>query len=239
MLENIFSISIFGIRLDEPVTVATDIIIAMVCIYAFLRLTKIPGKPKFQGHLRYYFVLLAIGTFLGGVLGHGFIYSLSPGWKLPGWIISMGAIALLVHVSVLMLSDYVANWKISVLAWHNILLLSAFMILLVQTRNFKFTVIYITYGILIVVGGIHLRIFRISGSRGSLWFLLAVLTGLTGDFIFIFDWSLHKWFNNNDLSHILLAFSAWFFFLGSRLFLAEENRVDLAGYTQAENRLEE
>jgi hypothetical protein len=84
------------------------------------------------------------------------------------------------------------------------------------TREFLFVILYITYGILVVVGGIHLIVFLKSKRPSSLWFLMAVTSALAGDFVFLFEWSLHDWFNNIDLSHILLGIAAYFFYIGSR-----------------------
>ena len=89
------SIYPFGIRIDEPMAVVTDLLVSAVCFYAFYKLTKknLPGRS--QWYLRYYFLLIGIATFLGGVIGHGFLYALSFPWKLPGWTISMISVALI------------------------------------------------------------------------------------------------------------------------------------------------
>jgi hypothetical protein len=236
---DLLSIDILGVRLDEPVTVVTDIIIASVCFYAFFRLKKTEGQPGLRNYLKFYFLLLGIGTLLGGVIGHGLLYLFSPVWKLPGWITCMAAIALLEQASILMLRDYLARWKIRALSWQNILLLIALLIPLMITINFIFAVAYITFGLLIVVGGIHLLVSIRSKTVGSMWILIAVATGLAGDFIFVFDWSLHDWFNNSDLSHVFLAFSAWFFYVGARYLLTEENRVDLASHAETKSSFKE
>jgi hypothetical protein len=223
MPDDLFSINILGIRIDEPVTVLTDIIITTVCIYAFLRLSKSPGKNQLRQFLKIFFLFLGVGTFLGGLLGHGFLYMLSSAWRLPGWMIPMIAIALLEHSSVILIREHVSPLTGRILLWQNIILLPVFMVLLLVTQDFMFVVIYITFGTLVMVGSMQGVIYRETASKGSLWFLIAVVTGLAGDIVFVFDWSLHEWFNNNDLSHILLAFSAWFFYLGAKLFLSAED----------------
>ncbi len=66
------SIEILGIRIDEPVTTFTDLIVSVVCLYAFYHLHKIPIKSKVHWNLKYYFLSMGIATIFGGLIGHGF-----------------------------------------------------------------------------------------------------------------------------------------------------------------------
>ncbi|MCK5701543.1 MAG: hypothetical protein KAI29_10330, partial [Cyclobacteriaceae bacterium] len=61
------SIDVFGIRLDEPVTTATDLIVSAVCLYAFYKLNSIPIKNKVHWNLKYYFLSMGLATLTGGV----------------------------------------------------------------------------------------------------------------------------------------------------------------------------
>ena len=216
------AVNIFNIRLDEPVTTLTDVIMAAVCFWAFIRLRRISGKQKFHHFLAYFFLLLGAGTFLGGVIGHGFLYLFSPAWRLPGWLASMVSVSTIQHASILILSKYVSRWTVYILTWHNMLVLTVLMVITSVTQDFIYTMLYISYGLLIVVGCIHVVIYIKSKARGSIWFLLAVGTGLAGGITFLFKWSLHEWFNNMDLSHIILVSAVYFFYLGARSFILDK-----------------
>ncbi|MFZ1806565.1 MAG: hypothetical protein WAU36_05060, partial [Cyclobacteriaceae bacterium] len=93
-------ITVFNIRIDEPVNMFTDLIVSAVCLIAYYKLTRkqLPGKT--QLYFRWYFLLMGLATFFGGVIGHGFLYAFSFAWKLPGWIISMFSIALIERSSI-------------------------------------------------------------------------------------------------------------------------------------------
>ena len=54
------SIEFGGIRMDEPMMVATDILVTIVCFYAWYRLRKIPGKSKIKTFILIYFI--SMGT---------------------------------------------------------------------------------------------------------------------------------------------------------------------------------
>ncbi len=238
-MNEIFSIEILGVRIDEPLTVLTDIIISLVCLYSLIRLFRIQGSRKLRIIFILFFAFLGTGTLLGGVLGHGFFYLLHPAWKLPGFIASMIAVALLVQASVNILGRFVQLRTWLILTWLNGLLLLTFLILLSLTQEFMYVVLYVTLGVLILVGSMQVVVYWKSGAAGSKWFLLAVGTGLAGDLVYVLDLSPREWFNKNDLGHILLAVSTVFFYLGARLFLSVKDRIDLAGNTEAESSLQE
>ena len=86
------TVELFEVRLFEPVTVLTDLLVSGVCFYAFHKLGKTPksSEPDVVCTLfRYYFLAMGIATLYEGIIGHGFLYLFGFKWKLPGWIISM------------------------------------------------------------------------------------------------------------------------------------------------------
>lgn len=202
-------------------TLLTGALIAALCFVAFVRLNRIPGKQKLQRYLKSYFLIFGFGSLLAALLGHGFHYRLSPAWKLPGWLTCMVSAAVIEQATILILSQSDRNIRIRVLGIQNIVSLAVFMVLTSVTENFYFVVAYITYSLLIVMGSMHLVIFSRSGARGSLWFILALGVALTGNLVFLFQWNIHAWFNKMDFSHVLLAFSAWCFYRGAKMFMNE------------------
>jgi hypothetical protein len=219
MQTDLSSIIIMNIRIDEPLTTLTDILVAAACFYGFFRLNSISGKQNLHILLRYFFLFLGTGTFLGGLIGHGLLYLLSPGWRLPGWLISMVSIAIIQQASILIAGEFSSRFFIRFLTWMNFLVLTVFLILTSVTQDFLITVLYMAFSLLIVVGGIHLRYFVKSGSAGSAWFLAAVGTGLASGLIYVSGCNLFGLFNSMDLGHLLLIFAVYFFYLGGRYFI--------------------
>jgi hypothetical protein len=238
-MNEVLSIEILGIRLDEPVTVATDFIISLVCLYALIFLKKVPGKHHLRNLFILFFAFLGTGTLLGGFLGHGFLYLLDPGWRLPGFLSSMVAVAFLAQASLLVLSTQVPRRAWMLLTWLNILLLFSFLVLVIVTQDFLFVIIYVTFSVLFMIAGIQMIILRISGHVAARWFLLAVGTGLAGNVVYIFNLNLSEWFNRSDLGHIFLALSTVLFYRGAGLFLSVKQGIDPAGHTEPESSLKE
>ncbi len=217
------AIELFGVLILEPITTLTDLMVSAVCLYAFIKLSSIKRTNRVHFFLRYYFLSMALATAIGGLIGHGFYYlfldenSLGVSvWKLPGWLTSMISIALIERASI----EYarkIINPKIGkFFVWLNIIELMTFMTLTFSTINFIFVEIHSAYGILVVVAGFNGFVYYKTKSKASKLFLIAVsISGLSG-IVFMNQISISIWFNYFDISHTLMAISAYFFYLGAR-----------------------
>ncbi len=209
------SIQLFGIRIDEPMATLTDVIVASVCFYAFYQLNKrkLPGRS--QMYFRYYFLLMGIATFLGGVIGHGFLYALSFGWKLPGWIVSMVSVALVERSAIAHAKPLIKPGLSKFFLYFNLVELLTIMTITMTTLNFKWVEVHSGYGLLAIVSTFHAYTYYKTKDKGSLTILKAVAITCIGSGFFIFKISFGKWFNYIDISHVFLAVSAYVFYLGA------------------------
>jgi len=213
---------ILGIRINEPVTVITDLMVSAVCFYAFIQLSKIPVRNKIHLFIRYYFLSMSIATACGGLIGHGFMYMLtdenaigvSP-WKLPGWLTSMFSIALLERASIEYARKIIKPKIGKFLAVLNIVELLTFMFIVFSTLNFFFVEVHSGYGLLVVVGSLNAYVYYQTKSKGSKIYLMAVGVCGISAFIFMNEIGISKWFVHADISHCLMAISAYLFYRGS------------------------
>ena len=220
------SIDLWGVRIDEPVTTATDLVIAAVCLYAFFALRRRNEAHVIYRLLRGFFLLLALSTIWGGVIGHGFLYAFSFHWKLPGWAFAMVAINLIERVVILYSKPYIRKDFVRFFSWLNIVELIVFVGLAFGTLNFLYVEIHAAYGLLVFVLSFSLFHYVRNNDRAVFkWFLGAVLTVAVSDFFFLSGIGFGPWFNHIDISHVLLAFAAWFFYEGAvKMLLVLSNR---------------
>lgn len=241
------SIFPFGLRIDEPVTTITDLMVSFVCFYAFFKLNKIDLKNRVHLYLKYYFLSMGIATAIGGLIGHGFLYlfvaqweapegfvhfigkvfgqnllkEVANPWKLPGWLTSMFSIALVERASI----EYarpIINRKVgSFFAWLNIIELMTFVTITFVTLNFFFVEVHSAYGLLIVVSGFNVTVFLKTRKKGSKLFLIAVGFSAIGALFFMNKWGFSPWFNHFDVSHTLMTCSAFCFYLGAKEILKD------------------
>ena len=209
------SVDFFGIRIDEPVTTITDLLVSVVCLYAFYQLNKIPVKNQVHWNLKYYFLSMGLATLIGGLIGHGFIYLFSFAWKLPGWLTSMFSIALLERSSIMFAKPLVKPKIGNFFSWMNLIELSTFVIVTFSTLNFFFVEVHSAYGLLVIVTSFNLWIYHKTKKEASKIFLIAVGISAISAFIFMNEIGISKWFNHYDISHILMACSAFVFYKGS------------------------
>lgn len=210
------SVFIFGVQIDEPVTSLTALMISGVCLYAFIKLSKMQVQHRTTFYLRYYFLIMSLATANGGIIGHAFLYHFSFAWKLIGWILSMLSIMLIERASIEYVSSYLNEKIARALKWINILELIFFVTITCVTLNFFFVEAHTTYGLLIVVASLHLYAYRKVKSKGSRLFLIAVGIAAVSAIIYMNKWGISPWFNHNDISHVLLMVTAWFFYRGGR-----------------------
>lgn len=241
------SINIGTIRIDEPVTVLTDLAVSAICFYAFYKLNGIHKKNKVLVYLKYYFLSMSIATFIGGVIGHGFLYAFKSQWelskdwitfitrvvpenkmnaaanpwKLPGWLTSMFSVMLVERASIEYARKFIKPAIGKFFAWFNLFELLFFITITFSTLNFFFVEVHTFYGFMVIVLSFNLLIYFKTKSHGSINFLIAVSWAALAALFFMNQWGLNKWFNHFDFSHTFMAVSAWFFYRGSRLMILE------------------
>ena len=241
------SIFLLGIRIDEPITTLTDLIVSFVCFYAFLKLSKTPRNNRIHLYLQYYFLSMGIATAIGGLIGHGFLYlfdsqwkipdgfmnvlsqifgddllnqTANP-WKLPGWLTSMFSIALVERAAIEYARPLINKKVGSFFAWLNIVELTTFVIITFASLNFFFVEIHSAYGLLIVVTSFNLVVYIKTKKQGSKLFLIAVAFSAIGALFFMNQWGLSPWFNHFDISHTFMTVSAIYFYKGSKKAITE------------------
>ena len=207
------SIYVFDIRIDEPVTTLTDLMVAAICFYAWFSLRKSGSENKIVSMFSWFFMLMGIATMIGGLIGHAFLYALSFSWKLPGWLVSMMSINLLERAVIRYSQPLMKPAFGKFFSRFNILELMIFAGLAFGTLNFEYVEIHSAYGIMVVVFGFALFNF-FKGNRGPVVMNLVggVISALLAAVIFTMRISISEWFNYVDISHVLMAVTAIFFY---------------------------
>ena len=212
MFESQPSIWISGIRIDEPVTLITNLIVTAVCFYAYYRVKDVLETSKFQRFIKYYFLVLGVAIGLGGVLGHGFLYALSIGWKLPGWMLSIFSITLLERAIIEKSKFYLSERIHDFLIWASGVKLVVFMFLTAYFIDFTYVGYHTSLGLICIVTSCSTFVFLKTKNTGSILFILGVLLSAFSGLIFLNKWGFHMWFNHVDVSHIFMAMASYFFY---------------------------
>lgn len=198
-----------GLHLQEPMALLFNWIIASFCFYAFNRLGKFKNEANF--YWRLFYLTFGISTFFGG-LGHLFFqYAGFPG-KYPCWITGCIANAF-AAMGMLHLTGVSKPKKIAFqVIWIKCVVLCCASIL---TNKFIFVALdaIVTY---IGYTGVYAYILMKRSEKVAFLknMIIAVLILTPSAFIFGFKINIHQWLNKDDLSHILMIVTIYYFYRG-------------------------
>ena len=202
-------VDVFGFHIMEPVTVITDLFVAVVCFYAWHQIKKEEAKTKPQFYTQIFMLLMGLAATLGAILGHALIHIVPPLFKLPGWYLSMFATAFIERAAIEQASNTMPKKVIDFFLKLNIAELIILCIIVLVTFNFKYVEFHSAYGFLIVVLFFHSYNYKKTKNKGSSMMMLNTILLLVA--VFIFNWPvvLHTFFNHRDLAHIVMAISIY------------------------------
>ncbi|MCD4711600.1 MAG: hypothetical protein K8R52_12205 [Bacteroidales bacterium] len=226
MLEKLIqpSIEILNVRIDEPITTFTDLLLAAICFYAFFRIRRLEYMGKVKWYFKYYFLTLGLGAMFGGIFGHAFQYRLSEEWKLVSWVLTLGSVALMAHALLEVAKPLVKPGITRIISRINVLIFAVALFYTMWTMAFSPVQYYTIFGMVVVVGSLSYFIYQKTGNKGVLVLMGAVGVGFLSVVIFSFQWGLSPWFNHNDISHVILSLSAFSLYKGAALIM-ETNGV--------------
>jgi len=234
------SIELLGLQINEPVTVMTDLLVSVVFLYAFIKLLQLPYRSKLKLYLQWYFILMALATAIGGIIGHGFLWYFTASWenpqwindiiakvpflemhepayawKLPGWIVSMLSIMFVERAAIEQVRPIVKPGIGRAFRTVNLVELFTFMIITLATLNFRYVEIHSGYGLMFVVLSLQGYAYLRTKNEGSKLFLIGVFVAAIAALIFMNEIGISKWFNHFDISHTLMAVAAFIFYKGA------------------------
>ncbi len=213
------SIEILNIRIDEPITTATDLLLAAICFYAFFQIRKLKYTDKVKKYFKYYFLILGLGAATGGLFGHAFLYRLSEGWKLVSWVLTIGSVALIANALMEIARPFVKPRISRLLSMFNVLIFVLALFFTLWSMAFAPVKYYMIFGMVVMVGSLCYFVYRKTKSRGVLLLMSAVGIGVLSAIIFSFEWGVSPWFNHNDISHLILSLSVFSFYKGATLIM--------------------
>lgn len=225
------SIEVFGVTIMEPMVTFTDLWITTVCVYALIKLTQLNKKGKIHQYMRWYFGIMGLATFLGGILGHAFQYAVGLPWKLPGWLISMFAVMAIERASIIHAFPVINHRFARILEVANIIELIVFATITFITVDFFYIKVHSAYGLGLVVLPLHFFVYWKTRNEGSRIIFLSVIFTTLAAFFYTSEIGIHTWFNHLDLAHTVMAIGLFFFYKGAQ-------KLEVLKYSDVKDRQE-
>ena len=213
------SIYPFGFQITEPVIALTDLLIALVAFYCWRQWKKLKKQGSFYNLMNYYFILISISTFMGGVFAHALLHYYGQIQKVPGWQVGMLAVFCLELASIEQAKSHLSATLLSVFKTLAIAKLLVAMFLSISTQSFTYVGLHLAIGLFVVMLIPHLVVYRVSKDEGNKYFLMGIGFFVVVAIVFAKKISPHPFFTEQDVSHVLIAISVYLFYKGAKLIL--------------------
>jgi hypothetical protein len=212
----VHQVKLFGITILEPSSVLSSLMMTAVCVYAFVQLNKLCRTHRMYKQTQYFFLFMGFATAIGGILGHGFLYLTDQPGKIPGWFSSMIAVALFERAAIWHVKPLLSQKIGQYLGWLNYVELSIFFVLALVTLNFIVVEVHAFYGLFLMLCLIEIYVYRKKKDPGSRYIFIATFLGAVSAGFHALKFSFGPWFNYNDIAHIPMALSIYYYYLGAR-----------------------
>lgn len=212
--------SMFGLCLQEPMALVTNWIISITAFVLYFRLRN--AENEFQQNWRTFYFFFGLSTFFSG-FGHVLFNYFDVYGKYPTWILGMIAAY---HAGKAMISlNALSPLTKKAYSWVLYVKLLTFALLALTFKSFVFVMLDAVITYLFFCLGFGIYYWR-KGVSSFKYTVIAVIILFPSIFIFTLQFNPHLWFNKDDLSHVLMAFTIIFFYLGvSRLNEIELQRL--------------
>lgn len=215
--------TLFGMHLLEPNTFITDTLLGILSLVLALKVFKLPTENLFFRNWKLFLLMFGLSTIFGGI-GHLFYNYLGLPGKIPTWLFGIASVYYIEHAMI-----SVHPQKRIVGALRSISFVKAIMMIVILILILAFAdpgkKIYLGIVVVIINTGIGAAL---SAGVLSLYYLrqglspyyrkyiIGVLIILPASLFFLLDINLHRWFDKNDISHILLGAGIVYFYLGTK-----------------------
>jgi hypothetical protein len=202
-------ITVWGTRISEPMTALTGLFVAMVCIYAWMRLGILVAPAPEQVLMRWFFATLAVSNIVGSLIGHAFLHHFGWKWKIPGWFCGMLSVALLAQVAIVRAP---VAWfvPLTILNWGAMLLIAT---VVIRKIAFRLIELHAAFGLLLIMLPLECR--HLKSDPASEFMLWALVPSVLAVLLHTLKFSPSRWFNFFDIGHLLLCATGWYFLLAA------------------------
>lgn len=213
-----------NIRVDEPITSLTNLLIVGVGLYSFFK-TRTHYQTIDIKLYRWFLLTMGLATLISAICGHAFLYSFPFNAKIFGWIatilsVGIGQLAAVFHTQKLF-SQKNRNVLVGAIALENSLIITmAFVVF-----SFVIVEIHSAIGLLLNISLLEALYYKQTKSVLSKNMILGVSIAVLAILCHIFKLAISVWFNHMDLSHIIIAIALYIMHLGIYKEIEEKDTI--------------
>lgn len=215
----------FGnIRVDEPITVLTDLLVVGICFFSFIK-TRGGNQSTAIKLYRWFILTTGISTLVSAIIGHAFLYHFGFGAKIYGWVTGMASIVFAQFAAI-----YHSRSILSKATFKSWLIVNAFEIVLAYVLlfvifSFVIVEVHSAFGLVVTVTILEYAHYKRSQSLLSKYMVIGVGVAVLAVLCHVFKLALSVWFNHLDLSHIIIAIAVYMMHKGIYLENKQEQTI--------------
>lgn len=193
---------VLGLTLAEPNMFITDSIIAVSALFVLVKLQNIKSLNYDLSFYKRFFLLTAIGAFIGG-LGHLFKYYEGENIKVFGWIFSLLANFYILKSSIQFVNDSKTKEVLEKLASTKFLVS---LIILFLSKKFIIISIDTIISVALIALPIHFSKWKSSKNEGFKIFCWGIVFTMLTAVVSGFKISISDlWFHDKDINHLVVS----------------------------------
>ena len=203
------------LRISEPVVTLTGLGIALICGYAWHRLSlRREAATTYRWMLRF-FALMTVSSVLGPLLGHAFFYWAGFSGKYVCWIFSIFSLGALAQAAIEHAQAFLAIRFYRGLTLLNLLCMSAAISLSGFTQSFVWVEAHSALALLVFMLPLESLVYAKRRDPGSRLLLLSLPVAVLSLVPVVLKWSPGAWFSYFDVGHVILYVFFWIMMLGA------------------------
>lgn len=215
------TIYIGNIRIDEPITVLTDLLVVAVCFFSFLK-TKSKSQPIATKLYRWFILTTGISTLVSAIIGHAFLYSFDFNAKIFGWLTGIACIIFAQFAAIHHSRSFLSNSTFKTWMIANTLEIVLAYILLFVFFSFVIVEIHSALGLVVTVTILESIHYKKTKSILSKYMIIGVCIAVLAVLCHVLKLALSVWFNHMDLSHIIIAIAVYMMHKGIYMSIKQE-----------------
>ena len=222
-------IYIGSLKIQEPVTVFTDVLVACVCMFAFIK-TKTKESNKGVELYRWFFLTTGISTLVSAIIGHAFLYQWGFSAKIYGWVTGIVSVAFGQYAALYHTKETTGEKWFSALFWINAFEICLALVLVFVVFSFVVVEVHSAIGLICSVTVLEYINYKRTKSVLSKYIILGVSIAVLAVLCHVFKLAISVWFNHMDLSHIIIAISVYKMYKGVALYQKNFQHITITNF---------
>ena len=206
-------IYIGSLKIQEPITVLTDLLVALVCVFAFI---KIKSSKQNTGIVlyRWFFLATGISTLVSALIGHAFLYQWEFNAKIYGWVTGIVSVAFGQYAALYNTRELLGQKEFTLLFWLNLMEVCLALVLVFVMFSFVVVEVHSAIGLVLGVTVLEYIKYKKTNSILSKYMMIGVGIAVLAVLCHVFKLAISVWFNHLDLSHVIIAIAVYVMYKG-------------------------